>query len=157
MPGVIVSLASWSSVVQKHLENVTLLDEEITRPDGSKFTARRVCHPSDPPVNFQESWGVKRPGPLPVLVDVATIPREAHTRRSDHSFVLDHPDAVIVDQAGEELDTVQHQLEHLAQVVVVEARRHGAGAVALLPPKVEGDATMFSVIMVLSKLEATKA
>lgn len=121
-----ISLAEWEDAIRRLLAKRGTT--EITLPDGEKAT--RETNPTDPPDNIKIPRGMRKPGPLPALVAEKDIDRRATTEVHDHSS-----------------DT-RPDLDHLAHVVVCEARRIHAKGVAVRTPVHDGKKWTLSVVLV---------
>lgn len=123
-----ITMDDWVAAVTGLLGRFTETDE--TTDDGATVTRKR--HETDPPDGFRPPRGMRRPGPLPELVAEKEIAKGARTQVHDH--------------AVPEGDDV---LDHMARVVVLEARRIQASGVALREPAEKDGRWTLSVVNVL--------
>lgn len=121
-----ISMDDWTAAVKTLLERKTVTEEK--REDGAVVTVE--SHETDPPSDMRPPRGMKRPGPLPELVNEEEIAKGARTQVHDHQALDD--------------------LDHMARVVVLEARRIQATGLALREPSVGPDGRVtLSVVNVL--------
>ena len=127
-----LDLATWSGAVKRLLETK---EERIEKRGEEEVVVR--AHETDPPKNFlPRDRRMKRPGPLPLLVEESKIDKNAKTEVHDHEWTC-----------TKDLD---HDVYHLARVVVTEARRIHAKGIALRAPVFADGVWTLSVVNVLS-------
>jgi hypothetical protein len=83
-------------------------DVKTKQPDGSHVV--RTVHETDPPADFFERRGMKRPGPLPVLLVDAEVKPGTNVLEHEHEEIDAHDDMDV-------------RAYHHARWAVLEARR----------------------------------
>jgi len=121
-----LDLATWTAAVKKCLGATRVETREIAvegQPGKQKISV--VAHETDPPEHFRATRKIPRPGPLPELVGLSSIPKGAKTVEHEHTVDVVHP------HGG--LDAVLH---HIAHHAVSQARANQARQIALRDPVV---------------------
>jgi len=129
-----VTTQDFADFLRTYLETFTT--EETTTPEGEKVTRKR--HETDPPTNFRAGPRFPRPGPLPVLVGVGEIAKNAKTEEHRH-----------VHSPGPE-DSPEAIYAHMARHIVTVARADQAKGIAVKSVSASVDGFVFEIVEVRS-------